>query len=83
MATKRARVTVNMVPSDADWLRHLASSMEVSLSKALQHAIGLCRQMDDEEEQRSLKKLRRECRAIDRELAAARQLELFQSEVLH
>ena len=58
--TRRDRVTVNLIPSDADWLRRHADEHGVTLSVALQTLIGAARVDEEREEERIRRRVKRE-----------------------
>ena len=76
MATKRGRVTVNLLPSDEDWLRQHAEDHGVTLSVALQTLIGTARVRADQDEEREHRKAARLAKALASRVPA-NQLDLF------
>ena len=78
--TKRDRVTVNLIPSDADWLRREAEDHSLSLSEVLQTLIGAARVRADMEEQKEAaafaRRLKKDERLLARLSMEGRQLDL-------
>jgi hypothetical protein len=80
--TKRDRVTVNLLPADAEWLRAEAEGMDMSLSEVLQTVIGTVRVLRERQQEKAHRKLARELRdeakVSARAAVEAAQLDLFQ-----